>query len=90
MESRAPVSSTCRARVRRCGEVEGVGSRALRARSVRLAVERRALIFSGGGGGLEFNCESREERVEIDGDMMKIVVCSLEFCGMYQKSFYLL
>lgn len=85
MESRAPVSSTCRARVRRCGEVEGVGSRALRARRVRLAFERREAIFSGGGGGLEFNCESREERVEIDADMMEIVVCSLGFCGMYEN-----
>lgn len=86
MESRAPVSSTCRARVRRCGEVEGVGSRALRVRSVRLALERREAILSGGGGGVEFNCERREVRVEIDADMMEIVVHLLEF----KKTFMIL
>lgn len=77
MESRAPVSSTCRARVRRCGEVEGVGSRALRVRSVRFALDRREAIFSGGGGGLEFNFKRREVRVEVDADIMRIVVGSL-------------
>lgn len=84
MESRAPVSSTCRARVRRCGEVEGVGSSALRVRSVRLALERREAILSGGGGGLEFNCERMEERVEIDADMMEIVVGLLGCCGFLE------
>lgn len=63
--------------------MEGVGSRALRVRSVRLALERREAIFSGGGGGLEFNCERREVRVEIDADMMEIVGIPV-FCEIFE------
>ena len=56
MERRAPVSSVVRARCRSCGEVLGVGRRALRLRSCRLAVERREAILSGEGGGEDCSC----------------------------------
>lgn len=65
--------------------MEGVGSRALRVRSVRLALERREAILSGEGGGWEFNCERREVRVEIDADMMEIV----DLLGFKQTSMIL-
>lgn len=55
----------------------------MRVRSVRLALERREAILSGGGGGLEFNCERREVRVEIDADMMEI---ALDLLVMFEKS----
>lgn len=51
MESRAPVSSVVRASPSSWGEVLGVGSRALRLRSCRFAVERREEVFCGEGGG---------------------------------------
>lgn len=51
MESRAPVSSVARASPSSWGEVLGVGSRAFRVSSCRLAVERREAIFCGEGGG---------------------------------------
>lgn len=56
MERRAPVSSVVRASPNSCGEVLGVGRRALRFRSCRLAVERREAIFSGDGDGVDCRC----------------------------------
>ena len=53
MESRAPVSSVVRASPRSCGEVLGVGRRAFRLRSCRLAVERREAIFCDEGSGVD-------------------------------------
>lgn len=50
----------------------GVGRRALRVRRVRLAFERRDVIFSGGGGGEEFNCDRIDRRCEAEADMMGI------------------
>lgn len=55
MESKAPVSSVVRASQRSCGEVAGVGRRALRARSCRLADERREAIFCADGGGVDLS-----------------------------------
>lgn len=51
MESRAPASRVVRPRASSWGEVLGVGRRAFRVRSWRLAVERREAIFCGEGGG---------------------------------------
>ncbi len=57
MDSSAPVSSTERASFKCLGGVVGVGRRALRVRRCRLAMERREVVFDGGGGGLEFSSE---------------------------------
>ena len=51
MERRAPVSRVSRARCRICGDVEGVGRRALRCKSCRFADERRVEISEGDGEG---------------------------------------
>ncbi len=56
MESKAPVSSVVRASPSSWGEVLGVGRRALRVRSCRLAVERREAIFWGEGDGVDCSC----------------------------------
>lgn len=56
MESRAPVSRVARPSPSSCGEVLGVGRRALRLSSWRLAVERREAIFCGEGGGDDCSC----------------------------------
>ncbi len=56
MESKAPVSSVVRASPSSWGEVPGVGRRALRVRSCRLAVERREAVFWGEGDGVNCSC----------------------------------
>jgi len=71
MEIKAPVSSTCRARVRREAGVEGVGRRALRWRRVSFALERREAVC-GLWGGREEIWERMWERSFSD-DMVDVV-----------------
>ena len=66
MESRAPVSSVVRASPSSWGGVPGVGRRASRFRSCRLAVERREAIFGGEGDGVDCSCVSVVLRSVVD------------------------
>lgn len=75
MESRAPVSSVVRARPRSWGGVLGVGRRALRWRSWRLAVERREAIFCGEGEGVDWSCVRVVVRSVVDILGIVVGVC---------------
>ena len=83
IESSAPVSKTSRASVSSCGGVVGVGRRALRVRSVRLAVERREAIFSGGGDGVDFNWERSEVRFEVEAVILEGWLGRMGLMGMF-------
>lgn len=72
MERRAPVSRVCRARARIGEGVVGVGIRALRVRSSRLAEERREVILWGERGVGFCSWERISESFEVDMVMVEI------------------
>lgn len=80
MERRAPVSRVWRARLKICGDVEGVGSRAFSRRSCFFAVVRREAIFCGDGGGVDWRWESVVWRSWVD--MAEVSGELVEGCGL--------